>query len=422
MNENSQNVLRYISISIFPCSVYLMLAVSAGRAVGSLIITGGIVGVGLSYKKWSRRNESEPVLPQPSASDLHHPLIEAGDELSPDQLRQLIYGSGKIELHCHLNGSVRKSTMNELHPPSLEDGDGVVHTIEDAFREFKRVYKVVNTEPILRRVVRECLSDAVADGVRYLELRTTPRKLNDITSRRDYVKVVADEIRKFEHINTSRPLREFPRGTIAVRLILTVDRSQPASVAEQTVDIALRFPEIVVGIDFAGNPTVGSFADFLTVFNRAKGHGLYTTVHTSEIQGVDKETDAILDFKPHRIGHFLFPTEEQLVRAREISVAIESCPTSNICAVSGRSPVDGDVNGHSILGRFIRDPECIISINTDDPGVFGVTLSGELLAVATTFKLSKVEVLRMLCAPAKHAFLHKQEREALADSVMNSWR
>lgn len=399
-----------------------MLAASAGRLVGSLVFAVGITGGLVVYKKWRRRNEELPTTIRSSQNDMLSPLIEQDDdteEFNLEEMRDKIARRGKVELHSHLNGSVRRSTMNELLPPTPEEGDGIVHTIEDAFREFKKVYKVINTESSLRRVVRETLEDSLKDNVRYLELRTTPRKLNDITNRRDYVRIVAEEIIRFPHLNGERPIKSFPRGTIAVRLILTVDRTQPVSVAEQTVDIALRFPDIVVGIDFAGNPTQGTFADFVSVFARAKGHGLFITVHTSEIRGVEDETNAIVNFRPHRVGHFLFPTEEQIRIVREAGICIESCPTSNICALSGKSPVDGDMNNHSILERFIRDPDGMISICTDDPGVFDVSLSDELFAVAKTFKLNKKEIDRMILAPTKHAFLSKAEREVLASSIIS---
>jgi len=399
-----------------------MLAASAGRLVGSLVFAVGITGGLVVYKKWRRRNEELPTTIRSSQNEMLSPLIERDDdteEFNLEEMRDKIARRGKVELHSHLNGSVRRSTMNELLPPTPEEGDGIVHTIEDAFREFKKVYKVINTESSLRRVVRETLEDSLKENVRYLELRTTPRKLNDITNRRDYVRIVAEEIIRFPHLNGERPIKSFPRGTIAVRLILTVDRTQPVSVAEQTVDIALRFPDIVVGIDFAGNPTQGTFADFVSVFSRAKGHGLFITVHTSEIRGVEDETDAIVNFRPHRVGHFLFPTEEQIRIVREAGICIESCPTSNICALSGKSPVDGDMNNHSILERFIRDPDGMISICTDDPGVFDVSLSDELFAVAKTFKLNKKEIDRMILAPTKHAFLSKAEREVLASSIIS---
>jgi adenosine deaminase len=387
------------------------------RAVTSLVVAAGIFGLGWYLK---RQRKSPIQSSAPSKSPSFRAAVDMSEDCTGNDLRAYIANKPKVELHCHLNGSVRRSTLNALLEGEAQDGDGVVHTIEDAFREFKRVYRAINSERALRRIVRETLEDVLEDNIRYLELRTTPRKLQDVTSRREYVKIVIDEINSFPNLNRQKPLRSFPVDTIAVRLILTVDRSQPLAMGDQTIDIALRFPGMVVGIDFAGNPTVGRFSDFETVFQRAKGHGLYTTIHTSEIRDVEDETDAILEFRPNRIGHFLFPTQEQAQLVKDRGIFIESCPTSNICAISGKSPVHDDITGHSTLERFIRDPSDILSINTDDPGVFDKRLSEELFAVAKTFKLTKLDVHKLVMNSAKHAFLSTPEREALSKAINDS--
>jgi adenosine deaminase len=319
----------------------------------------------------------------------------------------------KAELHCHLNGSVRPSTMAELGGDATTSTD-VVHTIEDAFRVFKKVYSVITTEAVLRRIVRETLEDARADNVVYLELRTTPRVLLDISTRREYVEVVIDEISKFHALNTSRPLVAFPEGTIAVRLILTIDRSKSLEDADETISMASAFRDVVVGIDFAGNPTIGSFSTFKDVFKRATSEGLFTTVHTSEITGVGAETDAILEFRPDRVGHFLFPTEAQVDKLVKSGIMIESCPSSNMCAITGKNPTDMCLDGHNTLGKFLHMGHPIVSINTDDPGVFGKNLSDELFAVAKTFALKEHEVRQLIRSSGEHAFLHSAERSALA--------
>lgn len=388
---------------------------TATKAIISLVVVGTVLAGAFIARQWGRRAPSPP---QTAAriGELDSPLIERGNPVSVD-LRDWIQSRPKAELHCHLNGAVRSSTLSELLSVHGKQPIPVVHTITDAFAVFRSVYEAVNNEANLRRVVRECLEDSIEDNVRYIELRTTPRKLSDVNTRRDYVRIVIDEISSFVHLNAQRPLSSFPPGKVAVRLILTVDRTQPVSVAEQTVDIALRFSEWVVGIDFAGNPTVGSFADFTPVFERARGHGLFTTVHTSEVPNVELETEAILNFKPDRVGHFLFPTEDQISKLVSAGIVIESCPTSNMCALSGKSPVDGDVTAHSILERFIKSRPVLLSINTDDPGVFATSLTDELWAVARSFNLGQAAVQDLILSSARCAFISKQERDILASAL-----
>ena len=116
----------------------------------------------------------------------------------------------------------------------------------------------------------------------------------------------------------------------------------------------------------------------------------------------------------------MFPTETQLSALIDRGISIEACPTSNICAISGKSPEDGNVDGHHIIKRFIRDSRGLLSINTDDPGVFGKTLSEEMFAVAKTFKLTREEIDRMLISGAKQAFLSLSERVALEQAILES--
>lgn len=362
--------------------------------VGTAIFLGSFVTMGMFY--WFNRNAWKGLL-----------SLRGSDEASSEYIQSL----SKADLHCHLNGAVRPATLAELSGSESE----TVHNIEDAFRMFKKVYSVVKTKDVLRRIVREMLEDALADNLRYIEIRTTPRELEDVPSRREYVATVIDEINNFPAINTNRPLLDFPAGTIAVRLILTVDRSQDIEKAEETVRIAVGNSDMVVGIDFAGNPSVSSFDKFESVFRSAVEQGLYTTVHTSEIDGTERETDAILRFKPDRVGHFLFPSEEQVKKLIEAGIKIESCPSSNMCAITGQNPDHGQLDGHSTLDRFVRSD--ILSINTDDPGVFGKTLSDELSSVAKAHRLNRNEVKRLVKATGRHSFLTEPEQDALVASL-----
>jgi adenosine deaminase len=390
----------------------------ATRTFASFLVVGTVVVGGYLASRWRRNRSGSPEISPAHIQEIQQPLIESGD-LNMEELRNYVKEKPKIELHCHLNGTVRRGTLLELLPARAHELVGTVHTIEDAFATFKLVYEAVDSEVALRRIVRECVEDAISDNVIYLELRTTPRKMSDVATRREYVKIVVDELSRIETVHKERPLTSFPKGKIVVRLILTIDRAQALSAAEQTVDVALRFPDWVVGIDFAGNPNIGRFQDFVKVFNRARGHGLSITIHTSEIRDVQDETQAILDFKPNRIGHFLFANHEQVNFALTNGIAIESCPSSNICALSGKFPETGGIINHSLLETLTSSKSSLFSINTDDPGVFGVTLSDELFLVAKSFKLSKTAIDSIIDASANHSFLPKNEKDILVTSITN---
>lgn len=127
--------------------------------------------------------------------------------------------------------------------------------------------------PAVKRIAREALEDMRSNNVRYAELRTTPRPLADGTSRRDYVVNVLRVFREFEGSQATNSLgaeggEPLPAGRLIPRLLVSVDRSKSTREAMDVAELAveLRANEewrpFVVGMDFSGNPTKGSFKDF----------------------------------------------------------------------------------------------------------------------------------------------------------------
>jgi adenosine deaminase len=145
----------------------------------------------------------------------------------------------KIELHAHLSGSVRNSTIIELIKNELlekrsetQDELNIEKEIEqyqinenkslkDCFTIFSHLHRLLNNKENLERVTREILKDFADENVIYLELRTTPRVIYDsfskkvILTKRDYIETIINEIKEFEKCSD-----------MIVRLILSIDRSK----------------------------------------------------------------------------------------------------------------------------------------------------------------------------------------------------
>lgn len=120
---------------------------------------------------------------------------------------------------------------------------------------------------------------------------------------------------------------------IIVTILVSINRGQPVTDAEENVDLALEFaklyPKIFVGIDFSGNPTKGSFRDFLPSLEKARKGSLYLTLHCAEVEN-DCEVLEMLEFRPDRIGHFTQPPYEAVKKVVELQIPIELCVTSNV--------------------------------------------------------------------------------------------
>ena len=134
---------------------------------------------------------------------------------------------------------------------------------------------------------------------------------------------------------------EFERGQrdepfpLVARLLLSVDRSGTAEAAHATVALAARLRaeagagRHVVGIDFSGNPTVSGFVHFADAFAAARAAGLRTVVHVAEVAD-DADTDAVLAFRPARLGHALHLSPAHVAALEAAPIPIELCPTSNL--------------------------------------------------------------------------------------------
>lgn len=166
----------------------------------------------------------------------------------------------KVELHAHLNGSVSFETIEKLiaRKPHLNiEHDmtairsGQRRTLDECFRVFKVIHQLVDTEEDILMVAKDVINEFAADGVKYLELRSTPREeaKTGLTKRR-YVETVLEAVQQCKNDGVD----------IDVRFLVAVDRRNGTQVAMETVKLAEEFmlstDGLVVGLDLSGDPTV----------------------------------------------------------------------------------------------------------------------------------------------------------------------
>ena len=180
---------------------------------------------------------------------------------------------------------------------------------------------------VIRYSTLRVLADFEADNARYIELRTTPRQINQHgISKRTYVEIVLDAIREY---------CSDPAHRLRARLILSVDRRETFEQASETVDIALD-PDLrrrgIVGVDLCGNPLRLNIKHLLPAFRKAKEGGLKLTIHFAETResASDEELGSLLDLKPDRLGHVIHVKEEFRRRIIEESVGVELCLSCNV--------------------------------------------------------------------------------------------
>lgn len=329
--------------------------------------------------------------------------------------RQILAAMPKVDLHRHLEGSLRLSSLQAIARAShfgladdLEHLQRMVQVAPDQPRtalnflsKFEALRRFYQSPEVIARLTTEAVADAAADRVRYLELRFTPNAL--ATAQGFGLEDVTDWV-----VAAARKAAEVHE--IGVRLILSVNRHEGVAIAERVVHIAAdRRDAGVVGVDLAGDELHFASAPFAGLFRDAKRAGLGVTVHAGEWAGPEAVREAIEAFQADRIGHGVRVVDDPSVAslASERDVAFEVCLTSNVQT--------GAVS-HMALhpARRMIELGLAVTFNSDDPGISNILLTDEYLAVLESLGLSVTELQDTLVTAARHAFLPEMERAGLA--------
>lgn len=326
----------------------------------------------------------------------------------------------KVELHRHLEGSLRLATMLEIArahgvtvPASILRLSGLVQ-IQDAdpltftnfLEKFKTLRLFYRSPEVIHRITREAIEDAARDHVRYMELRFTPVALSRAEGfpLADVVDWVCESARKAGE--------EFG---VMVRLIASVNRHESVDLAEQVAWIAAnRIANGLGGLDLAGAEADFPAAPFLGIFREARQSGLHITIHAGEWGGANNVVEAIRDFESDRIGHGVRVMEDPdaISLAREKGVPFEVCITSNY-----QSGVVSALSDHP-LPRMLQ-AGLNVTINTDDPSVSRITLSDEFRMANEQLGLPLEILKERILAAAQAAFLPPDEKTKLVQRLKN---
>ena len=179
-----------------------------------------------------------------------------------------------------------------------EDSDTLIKsgdkgTFDDPFRMFGIIQGITDNPEAVSLATRATISEFASDGVRYLELRSTPRQVVGRMTREEYCRAILDEL--------ARP----PEG-ITVKLILAIDRRRLEDL-EDTVNLFQRlspcYPGLLAGLDLSGDARVGDLIPLLPRLSQLRHEGIQLAIHLAEVPN-PVEVAALLKFKPDRIGEF----------------------------------------------------------------------------------------------------------------------
>ncbi|MCD4777154.1 MAG: adenosine deaminase family protein [Candidatus Aegiribacteria sp.] len=363
----------------------------------------------------------------------------------------------KTDLHMHLDGSVRISTLIELARESKID---LPSYTEQGLREtvFKEQYKdldeyltgfayttaVMKTREQLERISYEVAVDNQQEGVRYVEVRFAPqlhasdemdivgciRAVNDGLLRakvefnsRSEVKdgleppfhygIIACAMRFFTPAFSDwyRKFFEMHHYTHRERVFALASLELEAAVARARWEEELP----VVGIDLAGSEAGWPALNHLEAFSRAQRHFLKKTVHAGEAYGPESIYQAITDLYADRIGHGLTLLDPGSVKSKYIRdpekyvdelagyiadrrITVEVCLTSN----QQTNPAFRNLSNHPF--RKMMDRKLSVTICTDNRTISNTTVTKELHKAVNAFDLTKNNLKNILVYGFKRSF------------------
>jgi len=332
--------------------------------------------------------------------------------MSPSPARALLRRLPKAELHCHLDGSVRPSTLLELGrdhhvPMPADDVDALrefmvvrnAQNLEDYLTRFDITLSVMQTAESLERIAYELAEDAAAEGVRYIEMRYSPV----LNTRHDLTlgDTVEAALRGVERAQRDHG--------IVSRLIICALRNLSPGISMELARLAVDYRgRGVVGFDLAGGERGHPASEHARAFEHARQHGLACTCHAGEGAGAHSVREAVYACGAQRIGHATRLIEDAALTEdlNERHVALEICLTSNVQTHAAES-----YEAHPFRRYF--DAGMNVVLNTDNRLMSGTTLTDEYIHAAERLDFSFDELCAVALNGFESAFLSDDERAML---------
>ncbi len=298
----------------------------------------------------------------------------------------------KCELHVHLEGAVRPSTLEEFAsrtglsiPKSFTDLNTFILLYDAAWRTM--------TQPgDYARMMREYCEDARRQGVRYTEMELSPIG------------------RTYDHV--AEALGEAARQRdIIVRFTVGNVRAFPVDVAWSMLEAVKDVPAFVA-FGLGGNERDYPPELFRDVFAEARRRGLHSVPHAGEDAGPESVRGALDALRADRIQHGVRAVEDPALLAaiveRRIPLAV--CPTSNVLL-----RVCNTIQDHPL--RQLWEVGALVSVNTDDPGFFGCDLTGEYAIAGRLLALDRNGYARLARNSVESSFAPEELKDELRREI-----
>ncbi|MFJ1755287.1 adenosine deaminase [Kitasatospora sp. NPDC088134] len=329
-------------------------------------------------------------------------------------IEAFIAGMPKAELHVHHVGSASPRVVAEL--AARHAGRSKVPTDPQAlaeyftftdFAHFIEVYlsvvDLVRDAEDVRSLTYGVAEDMARQNIRYAELTVTPYSS---------VRRGIPDVAFMEAIEDARRSAEQDLGVV-LRWCFDIPGEAGLASAEETARLALDLaPEGLVSFGLGG-PEIGvPRPQFKPYFDRARAAGLHSVPHAGESTGPETVWDAIRELGAERIGHGTRSVQDPALvdYLGEHRIPLEVCPTSNLA-----TRVVERIEEHPI--RQMVDAGLLVTVNSDDPPMFGTDLNTEYAVVAKLLGLDEAGVAALARNAVEASFLDPAGKRRLTGEI-----
>jgi adenosine deaminase len=328
----------------------------------------------------------------------------------------------KVDLHLHLDGSLRAETVLDLarqqglalpvwsaaEVRGLLEVWGKAHDLAEYLTKFDLPVRLLQSPEALTRVSLELIEDVSRENVRYAEVRFAPwlhvRRGMRLSQA---IRAVLDGLCQGEQ-----------RTGVRTRLIACCMRSQSPQDNLTLAEVALRFQDVGLGgLDLAGDEALSTPSTLpVDAYALAREHGLHRTVHAGEGAGPESIRLAIHLLGAERLGHGVRLREDPslMEEVRQRGIALEMCPKSNVQTSVVPSLRDHPIDAYLRAGLRV-------TVNTDNRRVSDTSLSQEYGLMVKEFGWGLPQIIATTRNSLAVAFVPDDERQALVAQFEREW-
>ncbi|MEW6215980.1 MAG: adenosine deaminase, partial [Nitrospirota bacterium] len=361
--------------------------------------------------------EVEPKEPDEVILSGENPADLPASKLDKLFKHQSVKAMNKVDLHRHIEGSLTPEMVlniamkhNIVLPTyDLEALKPMVQvtkedkTLIDFLKKFHVLGKLFVSKEAISDITYDVIQEANKDNVKYLELRFSPSSMAGnpkygrvLDIRKDVMEGVLEGVKKAASSFDTK-----------VNLTMIASRKLGIDSAMDVLNLAKEYRDKgISSVDLAGDEATYGPDEFVPFFLEAEKSGFYTTGHGAEARGAESALTLKKDGHVDRVGHGvrIYQNPEIEEKAKKEHWTLELCPTSN----EQTGAVENFSKDNYPFDRYEKEG-INVTINTDDPGVSGITLTGENERVMDLYdySLKKLEEFNLRAIDA--AFISDEE-------------